>query len=42
MRFESKRGQNEKKRKKKRILQFVKHIFLLLFFGWSFGFAFQR
>jgi hypothetical protein len=39
MRFESKRGQNEKK------MQFVvqKNVFsLLLFLGWFFGFAFQR
>ncbi len=39
MGFESKRGQNEKKS----VLQFEKNVFtLLLFFGWSFGFAFQR
>jgi hypothetical protein len=31
-----------KKNEKKRVSQFEKNIFsLLLFFGWSFGFAFQ-
>jgi len=40
MRYESKKSQNEKK---KRVLQLEKKVFsLLLFFGWSFGFAFHR
>jgi hypothetical protein len=38
MRFERKRGQNEKKH----VLQLEKMFFLLLFFGWSFGFAFKN
>jgi hypothetical protein len=41
MRFESKRGQNGKK-KKKGILQFEKTYFLYFFFGWSLDFAFER
>jgi hypothetical protein len=43
MRFESKRDQNEEKWKKKSLLQFEKNVFsLLIFFGRSLGFAFQR
>jgi hypothetical protein len=44
MRFESKKGSNEEKwKKKKRVLGFEKNIFsLLLFFAPSFDFAFQR
>jgi hypothetical protein len=42
MRFESRRGQNEKKKKKKSF-KIRKNIFSLqFFFGLSFGFAFQR
>jgi len=42
MRFENKKMKNEKK-KKKTHFTIRKNIFiLLLFFGWSFGFALQR
>jgi hypothetical protein len=39
MRFESRRGQNEKKM---RFAIFKKLFSFQLFFGWSFGFAFPR
>jgi hypothetical protein len=43
MRFESKKGSNEEKVKKRHVLGFEKNIFsLLLFFAPSFDFAFQR
>jgi hypothetical protein len=43
MRFESKKGQNEKKLKQTCFAIRKNNIFsLLLFLGWSFGFAFQR
>jgi hypothetical protein len=42
MRFENRKGQNEKKKKKKTHFAIQKRIFLLLFFGWSFDFAFQK
>jgi len=38
MRFERKRGQNFKKH----VLQLEKMFFLLLFFDWSFDFAFKN
>jgi hypothetical protein len=42
MRFESKRGQNEKIEKKTHFA-ICKNVFSLqLFFGWFLGFAFQR
>jgi hypothetical protein len=42
MRVESRRGQNEKKWKKKHVLQFEKNILFTARLGLSFGFAFQR
>jgi len=42
MRFESRRGQNEEKLKKKQFAIWKNLFSLLLFFGWSFGFAFPR
>jgi len=44
MRFESERGQNEENWKKKNMFWNSKKLpfFLSLFFGQSFGFAFQR
>jgi hypothetical protein len=42
MRFESKRGQNEEKEKINTFYNLKKIFSLLFFFGWSFGFAFQR
>jgi len=42
MRIESRRGQNEEKWKKTHFA-IRKHTFsLLLFLGWSFGFAFEK
>jgi hypothetical protein len=42
MRIQSRRGQNEKN-EKKQILQLENtQFFLLLFLGWTFGFAFER
>jgi hypothetical protein len=42
MKFESKRGENEKKEIRTHFV-IRKNVFsLLLFVGWSFGFAFQK
>ncbi len=41
MRFESKKGRNEEKWEKTHFA-IQKRIFFIAFFGWSFGFAFQR
>jgi hypothetical protein len=45
MRFENKRDKffyKKKQKQKNMICNLKKHIFLLLFFGWFFGFPFQR